>query len=99
MMLSHYRDGAGHEVDLILETPSGEVAAAEIKATRAPNTSQLDHLSWLRARLDRVSPGAFRGGFCCALVTSTARSEIGFICVRSDACGRTSGRFAVLVGV
>ena len=74
-MLSHYRDGAGHEVDLILETPSGEVAAVEIKATRAPNTSQLDHLAWLRDRLDRVSPGAFRAGIL--LHTGNQNGEVG----------------------
>lgn len=62
MMLSHYRDKQGHEVDLIVETSGGQVAAVEIKATRAPNPSQLDHLAWLRDRLDRVAPGTFRAG-------------------------------------
>ena len=62
IMLSHYRDNRGHEVDLILETPRGEVVSVEIKATRSPNPAQLEHLAWLRDKLDHVAPGAFLAG-------------------------------------
>ncbi|MDE0066538.1 MAG: DUF4143 domain-containing protein [Acidimicrobiaceae bacterium] len=62
LTLSHYRDNQGREVDLVLETPSGEVVSVEIKATRSPNPAQLSHLAWMRDKLDRVAPGAFRAG-------------------------------------
>ncbi len=60
--LSHYRDNHGREVDLILEDPGGAVVAVEIKATRSPDPRQLDHLAWLRDRLDAAAPGTFRAG-------------------------------------
>ena len=60
--MSHYRDKHGREIDLVLENPSGDVVAVEIKATRSPSPSQLGHLSWLRDKLDVVHPGAFRAG-------------------------------------
>lgn len=75
LMLSHYRDNQGHEVDLILETPGGEVAAVEIKATRSPNPAQLAHLAWLRDKLDRVAPSTFRAGIL--LHTGDQHGKIG----------------------
>ena len=62
LMLSHYRDNQGREVDLILESPNGDVVAVEIKATRSPSPTQLNHLAWLRDKLDGVAPGTFRAG-------------------------------------
>ena len=59
---SAYRDNQGHEVDLILESPNGDVVAVEIKATRSANPTQLNHLAWLRDKLDSVAPGTFRAG-------------------------------------
>ena len=60
--LSHYRDNQGREIDLVLEDADGGVVAVEIKATRSPDPRRLDHLAWLRDRLDAVAPGAFRAG-------------------------------------
>lgn len=34
--LSHYRTHAGAEVDLVIESPSGQISALEIKRTRSP---------------------------------------------------------------
>ncbi|MCY3851923.1 MAG: ATP-binding protein [Acidimicrobiaceae bacterium] len=60
--LSHYRDSQGREIDLILEGPNGGVVAVEIKATRSPNSGQLQHLAWLRDKLDIAAPSSFRAG-------------------------------------
>ncbi len=60
--LSHYRDNQGREIDLVLEDAREGVVAVEIKATRSPDPRRLDHLAWLRHRLDAVAPGTFRAG-------------------------------------
>lgn len=60
--LSHYRDNQGREIDLVLEGFDGGVVAVEIKATRSPTSSQLQHLAWLRDKLDVAAPGSFRSG-------------------------------------
>ena len=62
MQLYHYRDGAGHEVDLVLERSDDAVVAVEVKLTASPGQGQLKHLAWLRDRLDAASPGVFRAG-------------------------------------
>ena len=62
LRLFHYRDHQGHEVDLVIERSDGAIAAIEIKATSSPSVDQLHHASWLRDRMDSVSPGAFRAG-------------------------------------
>ena len=58
----HYRDGAGHEADLVVERADGTIVAVEVKATASPRPDDLRHLAWLRDRLDDVSPDAFRAG-------------------------------------
>lgn len=60
--LHHYRDGSGHEVDLVMERSDGAVVAVEVKATASPGPDHLRQLVWLRDRLDEVSPGTFRAG-------------------------------------
>lgn len=60
--LHHYRDNAGHEVDLVVERSDGAVVAIEIKATSSPRAEDLRHLARFRDRLDAVEPGAFRAG-------------------------------------
>ncbi len=60
--LHHYRDGSGHEVDLVVERSDGAVVAVEVKATASPGPDHLRQLVWLRDRLDEVSPGTFRAG-------------------------------------
>ena len=60
--LHHYRDSAGHEVDLVIERADGAVVAVEIKGTASPGTHHLKHLAWMRDHLDAVSPDAFRAG-------------------------------------
>lgn len=60
--LYHYRDGSGHEADLVVERADGAVVAVEVKATASPGPSHLKHLAWLRDRLDAASPGTFRSG-------------------------------------
>ena len=60
--LHHYRDSAGHEVDLVIERADGAVVAVEVKGTASPGTDHLKHLAWMRDHLDAVSPDAFRAG-------------------------------------
>ena len=60
--LHHFRDNTGREVDIMLEGVDGGVVAVEIKATSSPTGEQCRHLAWMRDRLDRVEPGAFRAG-------------------------------------
>lgn len=60
--LLHYRDNTAKEVGLVLENPAGGVVAVEVKATASPSADQLRHLAWLRDRLDRAEPGAFKAG-------------------------------------
>ena len=60
--LYHYRDGLGHEVDLVVERADGAIVAVEVKATASPGANHLKHLAWLRDRLDAVSPDTFRAG-------------------------------------
>lgn len=52
------RDG-GHEIDILADTPLGDVIAIEIKATSAPKATDARHLFWLRDRLgERFRAGA-----------------------------------------
>ena len=60
--LHHYRDGSGHEADLVIERADGAVVAVEVKATASPGPDHLKHLAWLRDRLDTASPDTFRAG-------------------------------------
>ncbi len=60
--LHHYRDSAGHEIDLVIERADGAVVAVEIKSTASPGTDHLKHLAWMRDHLDTVSADAFRAG-------------------------------------
>lgn len=54
----HFRDRDGLEVDLILETPDGRVAAVEVKAARSVGSRDLRGLRQLRDRLgDRFLGG------------------------------------------
>ena len=49
--LSHYRDHAGAEVDLILETDDGRIAGIEVKATSSVSGRDAKWLNQLRDRL------------------------------------------------
>jgi predicted AAA+ superfamily ATPase len=49
--LHHFRDRGGAEVDLVLETRDGRVAAIEVKAARSVGRSQVRSLSLLRDRI------------------------------------------------
>lgn len=60
--LHYYRDGAGHEIDILIERSDGAVLAVEIKATASPRLDHLRHVAWLRDRLDSAAPGTFRAG-------------------------------------
>ena len=60
--LYHYRDGAQHEVDVVIERSDGAVVAVEIKATSSPRPDDLRHLARFRDRLDAVEPGSLRAG-------------------------------------
>ena len=75
LTLHHYRDNQDHEVDLILEAPNGDVVAVEIKATRSPSPTQVNHLAWLRDGLDRAAPGSYRAGIL--LHTGDQHGKIG----------------------
>lgn len=60
--IHYWRDRDGHEVDIVIERPSGAVVAVEVKATGSPTSRMLSHVAWLRDRLDKVEPEAFRAG-------------------------------------
>jgi len=49
--LSHYRDHAGAEVDLVLETDDGRIAGVEVKATSSVTGRDATWLTQLRDRL------------------------------------------------
>lgn len=54
----HYRDQAGHEVDLVLERFNGDVVAIEVKATASPRPRDAAGLKLLRDNLgDRFKQG------------------------------------------
>lgn len=54
----YYRDNAGREVDVVLETPSGDVVAVEVKAAATAGRSSSKGLRFLRDRLgDRFRSG------------------------------------------
>ncbi|MDN5857991.1 MAG: DUF4143 domain-containing protein [Pseudonocardia sp.] len=67
---SHYRTTAGVEVDLVLETPDGRVAAVEVKASSSPSQTAATGLRHLR---DRLGP-LFVGGV--VLTTGTQAQRI-----------------------
>lgn len=51
--MTHLRDrGGDHEVDLVLETRSGDVIAIEVKAAGRVQSRDAAHLVWLRDRLE-----------------------------------------------
>ena len=52
----------GREIDLIIEAPNGAVVAIEVKATSSPSADAVNHLRWLRDKLDTSNPGTFRSG-------------------------------------
>ena len=55
----HLRDAnQTHEVDLVLESASGQIVAIEIKAADAVTARDARHLVWLR---DRLGPAFHRG--------------------------------------
>lgn len=45
----HFRDHKGAEVDIVLETPSGEIVGIEVKATATPGGSDLSGLRSLQS--------------------------------------------------
>jgi uncharacterized protein len=56
--LHHYRDNSQREIDLILETRDGRIAAIEVKAAVGVDDSDFRHLRWLRDQLgDRFVNG------------------------------------------
>ena len=65
--LHHYRDNSQREIDLILETRDGRIAAIEVKAAVGADDSDFRHLRWLRDQLgDR-----FVNGVVCHLGDKT----------------------------
>ncbi|MGH7882034.1 MAG: ATP-binding protein [Candidatus Dormibacteraceae bacterium] len=56
--LRHLRDRDGREIDFLLESRDGRIAAIEVKASMSPPGDATRHLSWLRDRLgDRFVGG------------------------------------------
>jgi predicted AAA+ superfamily ATPase len=56
--ISHYRDAAGREVDIVVETPDGRVAGIEVKAAIDVDERDVRSLTYLRDRLgDRFVVG------------------------------------------
>lgn len=58
----YWRDRDGHEVDIVLERPSGEIVAVEVKSTGSPTGKMLRHMGWLRDKIDTIDPDTFRAG-------------------------------------
>lgn len=67
---SHYRTANGVEVDMVLETPDGRVAAVEMKPSSSPSPNAAAGLRHLR---DRLGP-LFVGGV--VLTTGTQAQRI-----------------------
>ncbi len=65
----HLRTAGGHrEVDFILQSPSGDIVAVEVKAAAGAQATDARHLNWLRDALgDR-----FLGGFVLHLGASSS---------------------------
>ena len=61
--LHHYRDNSQREIDLILETRDGRIAAIEVKAAVGVGDDDFRHLRWLRDQLG----GRFINGVVCHL--------------------------------
>jgi uncharacterized protein len=58
LLLHHYRDQRGNEVDLVLERPNGEVVGVEVKASATPRPGDAAGLKLLRDHLgDRFRMG------------------------------------------
>jgi predicted AAA+ superfamily ATPase len=58
LLLHHYRDQAGNEVDLVMERASGEVVGVEVKASASPDPRDTSGLKLLRDKLgDRFRLG------------------------------------------
>jgi predicted AAA+ superfamily ATPase len=51
LLLHHYRDQPGNEVDLVLERPNGDVVGIEVKASATPRARDAAGLRLLRDRL------------------------------------------------
>ena len=49
--LHHFRDRDGKEIDLVLESRDGRVAAVEVKAGSTPGSGEFRTMAWLRDRL------------------------------------------------
>ncbi len=73
--MQHYRDKEQREIDLVLEQPNGATVAVEVKASASPRSTDLQHVRWLRDRLDAVAAGSFRCGIL--LHTGTAAHRMG----------------------
>ncbi len=58
----HWRENSRHEADIVLERPTGDVVAVEVKATSSPQRSHARSLARLRDLLDSAAPGAFKTG-------------------------------------
>lgn len=70
--LHHFRDRAGAEVDLVLETADGRVAAVEVKAGRSVGKNEVRSLSLLR---DRVGEDFVNGVVLGCLETTRPLGE------------------------
>lgn len=51
MNLYHFRERTGKEVDFILETPQGDIAGIEVKASSTVNAKDFQHLRFLQEHL------------------------------------------------
>lgn len=60
--LFHYRTPGGVEVDAVIETADGRIAAVEVKASTTVRSRDFDHLRRLKARVDRLSDLTFVRG-------------------------------------
>ncbi|MCK6480648.1 MAG: ATP-binding protein [Planctomycetes bacterium] len=58
----HFRDAAGREIDLVLESAQGRIAAVEVKATSSPGERDFRSLEWLR---DRTGADFIQGVLLC----------------------------------
>jgi predicted AAA+ superfamily ATPase len=58
VIVSHFRDRDGREIDFVLESPDGRITGIEVKGSSSVRTDDFRHLRWLRDKVgDRLSAG------------------------------------------
>jgi len=51
LLLRHYRDRTGREIDFVVENDQGEILGIEVKSSSSYSTSDTRHLNWFRQNI------------------------------------------------